>query len=90
MSQAIVIFNYKNIRTGISCIESEKMINICERFASKIQEDVNKLDFIYNGDLINKELKYEDQVDEIDKREYIMNLIVNNKKKNEEIICPKY
>jgi len=89
MSQAIVIFNYKDIKTGISCITSEKMINICERFASKVQEDVSKLDFIYNGDIINKELKYEEQIDEIDKRECIMNIIVNNKNKNEEIICPK-
>ena len=79
MSQALVIFNYKEKKTSISCNTSEKMKNICERFASGIQEDVNKLDFIYNGEIINKELKYEDQVDEIDRREYSMDIIVINR-----------
>ena len=90
MSLALVIFNYKDKRTSISCITSEKMKNICERFASEIQEDINKLDFIYNGEIINKDLKYEEEVDEIDRREYSMNIIVLNKNnKNEEIICPE-
>ena len=90
MSQALVIFNYKDKRRSISCIASEKMKNICERFASGIQEDMNKLDFIYNGEIINKDLTYEEQVDEIDRGEYTMSIIVvNRNNKNEEIICPE-
>ena len=91
MSQALVIFNYKEKKVSISCNTSEKMKNIYERFASGIQEDVNKLDFIYNGEIINKELKYEEQIDEIDRREYSMDIIViNRNNKNEEIICPEF
>ena len=90
MSQALVIFNYKDKRRSISCIASEKMKNICERFASGIQEDMNKLDFIYNGEIIDKNLTYEEQVDEIDRGEYTMSIIVvNRNNKNEEIICPE-
>ena len=90
MSQALVIFNYQDKETSISCITSEKMKNICERFVVGVQEDMNKLDFIYNGEIINKELEYEELVDEIDKREYSMNIIViNRNNKNEEIICPQ-
>ena len=63
------------------------MKNICARFASEVKEDVNKLDFIYNGEIFNKDLKYEELVDEIDKREYIMNIIVLDRKINEGIIC---
>ena len=89
MSQALVIYNYKNKRSSLSCTTFEKMINICERIASKIQEDLNKLDFIYNGALINRDLKFEEQVNEIDKIDYNMNLIVVNKREYEEIICPE-
>ena len=90
MSQSLIIFNYKDKRRSISCIASEKMKNICERFASGIQEDMNKLDFIYNGEIIDKDLTYEEQVDEIDRGEYTMSItVVNRNNKNEEIICPE-
>ena len=60
-----------------------------QRIASKIQEDLNKLHFIYNGALINRDLKFEEKVNEIDKIDYNMNLIIVNKREYEEIICPE-
>lgn len=91
MSEAIVIFNYKDIKTNISCTTSETMMTICERFASKVQKDKNKLNFIYNGNLIKKELKFEEQINDTDKSYYSMNIKVEEiiNKLSEEIICPE-
>ena len=56
MSQATLIFTFKDNKTIIECLTSEKLINICERFASKTKENISKLNFKYNGNIINKEL----------------------------------
>ena len=91
MSQPLVIFHYQEKKTSILCNKSDKMKNICGKFASEIQEDVNKLYFIYYGELINMKLEYENQIDEIDIREYSMDIIViKRNNKNEEIICPEF
>ena len=91
MSQAIVVFNFKQEKINISCTTSETMINICEKFASKIKKDLNKLNFIYNNNLIDKNIKFEEQIDKLDKDKYSMNIIVEeiNEKISEEVICPE-
>ena len=91
MSATIVIFNYKNEITSISCITSEKMITICKRYVSILLKDISKLNFIYNGNLINKDLKFEHQInDDIDKLYYTMNIKVEEATNimPNEIICP--
>ena len=82
MTAAIVIFNYKNTKTSVSCTTSETMQTICERYISKIQKDINKLNFIYNGSLINKNLQFAQQInDDLDKFYYSMNITVEEKTK---------
>ena len=39
---------------------------ICERFTFKIGEDISCLKFIYKGNILNKELKYEELINEKD------------------------
>ena len=91
MSQAIVIFNFKGEKISIACTTSETMANICEKFSLKKQVDLNKLFFSYNGNIINKDIKFEEQIDEFDKDKYSMTIIVDeiNKKLSEEVICPE-
>ena len=91
MSQAIVIFNFKGKKLSVSCTTSETMMNICEKYTSKIQENLNELIFIYNNNLINKNLKFEEQINELDKDKYSMNIIVEeiNEEISEEVICPE-
>ena len=36
MAEAIVIFNYKNEKTNVSCATSDKMITICDQKYKKI------------------------------------------------------
>ncbi len=52
-----VIFSYKGNQTRIQCDENEKMKNICIRFSIKLNIDINKLYFLYNGDKLNEGLK---------------------------------
>ena len=92
MSQ--VIFTYQSIETIIQCKTTEKLKDICHRYATKIKIDIDNLYFIYNGNIINKEL-----INEEDKKRNTMNILVieiNKTLKNDkiirskDIICPKY
>ena len=74
MSQASAIFTFRQEEIIIKCLTTEKMKNICERFTLQINQNINKLNFKYDGNLINEELKYEEQVNE--KNKDSMNIIV--------------
>ena len=54
MSEAKVIFNFNEFNTTVLCSLNEKLKNIIERFCSKAQIDINKIYFLYNGNMINK------------------------------------
>ena len=92
-----VIFNYQGNNTTVLCQENEKMIEICKRFENKIQIDINNLYFLYNGKIINIELRYEEISNRFDKeRKEVSILVINkntvvleNKKKLEFPICPE-
>jgi len=78
-----VIFNYKGISTTIECKDQEKMEDIFDRFKSRIKTDNDDLVFLYNGDIINKESKFEEIIDEKDKKEFTINVLANDNNKNE-------
>ena len=81
--QATVIFTFNENKIIIECSTKDKFINICEKFTSKIKEDISKLNFIYNENIINKELKYEELINEKDNNN--MNIIVEEIKKENNI-----
>ena len=90
-------FNFKGGETIIQCYSNEYMEEICKRYAQIINLDIDKLIFIYSGNIINGELKYEEQINEEDKLRNEVNIlvyeqdktIINKKKiKLKEIICP--
>ena len=90
-----VLFIYEGQQIIIQCNIEDKMKDIINKFKSKIQIEDNDLIYIYNGDKINEDLKF-NQI--IRNNEANINILVyNNKNKNEkdkeiilnEIICPK-
>ena len=93
---AKVIFTYNGNETIIQCNIDEKMKDICQRFAKKLQIEIDKIYFIYNGSKINEELNFNEQANEEDRKRNIMNVLVNdiNDRKEEkivkskEVICP--
>jgi predicted RNA-binding Zn-ribbon protein involved in translation (DUF1610 family) len=85
---ATVIFTFEGRPLTIQCTTDEKMKDICNKYASKINFDINSLIFIYSGNQINFELAFKEQANTLDKERNTMNVIVD--KKNEEILkCPK-
>ena len=96
MSNIIFIFENKTLEMQNN--KDDLMKNICQKFANKINKDIDSLIFLYDGREINFQLTINEQAKEIDKKEGQMKILVylklddNNQKKeikNKEIICPK-
>jgi len=101
---AEIIFHYYSFETNIQCQTNEKMAIICNRFANKIEKDLNSFYFIYNGEEIKMEFTFIEQANEIDKKSSLMNILAYEKEKekdkdkdminsnfrnSKEVICPK-
>ena len=95
---SLVKFIYKGSEIIIQCQEIDKMKDIINKFVIKVEKDINNLYFMYNGNIINIELKYKDIINETDKKNNIMKILVEeyNKEKIEknkviskDIICPE-
>ena len=91
-----VVFLYNNQNIIIQSNLNEKMENIFEKFLIKSLADKNSINYLYKQKTINAELEVDNIIDNDDKQKNKMNIIVN--KKNEEnnilvksknIICPK-
>ena len=98
---ASVIFVFNKIPTIIQCEKEDLMKNICLKFSSIINNEFDKLFFLYKGKEINYNLTFNEQAKEGDKKNGKMNVLVyqykdnnnnnENKKltKSKDIICPK-
>ena len=95
---AKVIFNYNEMQTEIISNLNEKIEDLFKKYETKIGKDISKLYFIYNGNKINDNTILNEIINEEDKRNNIMNILVNeinetiikdNIKESKEIICPK-
>jgi hypothetical protein len=64
------------------------MKNICNKFATKIDKNVNSLIFIYNGNKINYELTFKKQSNSMDNARNQMNVLVYQNE-NDEFKCKK-
>ena len=56
MSLGTIVFILEGNKTTLECSTNEKIFNACERFASKLKENISKFNFKYNGNIINTEL----------------------------------
>ena len=92
-----VEFEYKSNKTFIQAINEDKMRKVCSKFTQKAQIDLNKLYFMYSGNIVNLELTIEQIINKTDKERGTMSIIVvdhsnengnNNKIISPYIICP--
>ena len=88
MSEDKVIFNFEGVNTTIQCTKEEKIKDICQRYGTKIQRNINTLLLLYGGNQLNFELSFEEQVSSIDKSNRVMKVLVYTKD-NYELTCPK-
>ena len=83
-----VIFEYNGAKTTIQCLKEDTMKNICLKYSSKINTNINSLYFLYGGNQINPNLSFEEQANSIDRGKHEMNVLVYQLEK-EGLICPK-
>ena len=90
-----ITFIYKGNVIPIQCSKGEKIKDILERLSNKINISKNDIYGLYNGKILDEELK-EDQIkkDENNKKiiliyEYDKSTVVNNIIKSNEVICPR-
>ena len=79
-----VVFTFEGIKIEIQCSKEDKMKDVCTQLANKIDRHINKLIFLYDGKMIDLDLKYKEIKNSTDE----MNILVYEKE-TEGIICPK-
>ena len=86
MAKAIFLFNSKEL--AIQCTKEDKMKHICNRFAIKIDININSLLFIYGGNKINYELTFKQLANSMDNDINQIKILVY-KSENDEFKCKK-
>ena len=95
---AEITFTFNGSQIIIQCLMEEKMKDIFKRFTNKSNIDINSLFFIYDGNIIDENLKLNEIINSIDKQSNKMNILVYNNNsikenegiiKSKEIICPQ-
>ena len=69
-------FQYTNGKVFIQAIEEDKMRLICSKFTQKSHLDINDLNFIYSGNIVNLELYFRQLINKTDKERKMMSIIV--------------
>ena len=72
MSEEKVIIVYNGLKTILLVSMNETMEDVLKKYGMKIQKDINELYFRYDGNEINKEKKYKEIINNIDKKEMII------------------
>ena len=65
INMASVCFSYNGEETIILCNIQEKMIDIINRYRLKSQINDNKMQFLYDGNLINLNLTFFEQANQL-------------------------
>ena len=89
MEEAKVVFSSDGVDLTIQCTLEEKMKDICQKYATQINKDINSFDFLYEGNQLNLELSFKDQANENDRNNKEMKISVYNKKESDGFFCPK-
>ena len=93
MSETKIIFNLEGIDINIQCSKEDKIKDICLKFAAVVKSNINSLLFLYDGNLINMELRFEEQVNLMDMKKNEMYILVCKKEKEnkyDDIFCPYF
>ena len=87
MSEAKIIFDLEGIKITIQCSQEDKIKDICQKYATKIDSNINSLLFLYGGTKMNMELKFKEQANSMDINNNEMNVLVY-KRENDDFTCP--
>ena len=87
MSEAKIVFNFEGRDLTIQCSQDDKIKDICQKFSTKIESNINSLLFLYGGNKMNMELKLKEVANSIDINNKQMKVLVY-KKENDDFVCP--
>ena len=77
MEDTKVIFELDGNNLIIQCSSQDKMRDICQKYATKNDKNIDSLLFLYEGSKINFDLTFSNQVHSIDKNNGEMKILVN-------------
>ena len=61
MAEAKVIFTFEGSNITIQSSIEDKMKDICQKYATKLEKNLNSLLFLYGGNQLNFELRFKVQ-----------------------------
>ena len=66
MSKVKINFELEGINVIIQCSEEDRIKDICQKYVTKIESNINSLIFLYGGNKLNMELRFKEQANLID------------------------
>ena len=76
---AEITFVYNGAVTTLQCKINDKLRDICEKFCIKVQTDINKLIFIYGGEILELELAINQIIKQINQDNNKIKILVYDK-----------
>lgn len=73
----------------IQCLKTDKMLDICKKFSTKSNLELNNLYFLYGGSKINLNMTFQETANSIDNGRNQMNILALDINENEGLICPQ-
>ena len=86
MSEVNAIFTLNCVDTKVQCKRNEKMKDICQRFSTKIEKDMNSYIYLYGGTQLHFELTFEEHLQDKGNKEMAISVF---KKEDYVIKCIK-
>ena len=87
MSEANIIFTLDGIDLTIQCSLEDKLRDICQKYVTKIESNINSLFFLYGGIKLNMDLKFKEQANSFDRNNNVMKVLVY-KEDADDFTCP--
>ena len=78
MFEGKAIIDYNGLKTTLSCSIDETMDDILKNYGNKIQKNINELYFFYDGKEIDKEKKFKEVLNDIDRERKEMKISTFN------------
>ena len=71
-----ITFNYNSSNIIINCNSNDTFEKVTQSLSKEIELDINKVQFLYNGNNISNNLKIEELANQLDKERKEMNILV--------------
>ena len=81
-----VKFNYKGNNVMVQCNINDTLINICSKFASKINEPIESKIYVYQNQLLNLNKTLFEQINDFKDNNQEIEIVVNDIAKNDTVL----